>query len=34
MPGAWNHLIVPIINHLPDWLVFAAMRRIPMFHGQ
>lgn len=34
MPGAWNHLIVPIINHLPDWLVFAAMRRIPMFRGQ
>jgi len=32
MPGAWNHLIVPIINHLPDWLVFAVMRRMPMFH--
>ena len=31
MPGAWNHLIVPVINHLPDWLVFAAMRRFPMF---
>lgn len=33
MPGAWNHLIVPIINHLPDWLVFAAMRRLPMFNS-
>ncbi len=31
MPGAWNYLIVPIINHLPDWLVFAAMKRIPFF---
>ena len=34
MPGAWNHIIVPIINHLPDWLVFAVMRRMPMFNGQ
>lgn len=31
MPGAWNTIIVPIINHLPDWLVFAAMKRLPMF---
>lgn len=27
MPGGWNYLIVPIINHLPDWIVFPAMRR-------
>lgn len=31
MPGPWNHLIVPIINHLPDWIVFTAMKRLPMF---
>lgn len=31
MPGAWNHIIVPIINHLPDWVVFTAMRHFPMF---
>jgi len=34
MPGAWNRIIVPIINHLPDWLVFAVMRRMPMFQSQ
>ncbi len=28
MPGAWNYIIVPIINHLPDWVVFAAMKRL------
>jgi len=28
MPGAWNYIIVPIINHLPDWLVMLAMKRI------
>ncbi len=31
MPGAWNYIIVPIINHLPDWLIFAAMKRISFF---
>jgi len=31
MPGAWNRIIVPIINHLPDWLVIAIMRRVPLF---
>lgn len=31
MPGILNHLFVPIINHLPDWFVFAAMKRLPMF---
>lgn len=30
MPGAWNYIIVPIINHLPDWLVLTAMKRIPL----
>ncbi len=27
MPGGWNYIIVPIINHLPDWIVFPAMRK-------
>lgn len=31
MPGAWNYIIVPIINHLPDWVVFTAMRKIAVF---
>lgn len=31
MPGAWNNLIVPVINHLPDWLVFTVMHRMKMF---
>ena len=31
MPGAWNYIIVPIINHLPDWMVFTAMKFFPMF---
>jgi short-subunit dehydrogenase len=31
MPGAWNAIIVPIINHLPDWLVFAVMKRFSLF---
>ena len=30
MPGAWNYIIVPIINHLPDWLVLWAMKRLPI----
>jgi hypothetical protein len=28
MPGAWNYIIVPIINHLPDWLVLFAMKKL------
>jgi len=28
MPGAWNYIIVPIINHLPDWVVMRAMKII------
>lgn len=31
MPGVLNHLFVPIINHLPDWVVLQAMKRLPMF---
>lgn len=31
MPGPWNYIIVPIINHLPYWLVLFAMKRLPMF---
>ena len=30
MPGAWNYIIVPIINHLPDWLVLWAMKQLKM----
>ena len=30
MPGAWNYIIVPIINHLPDWLVLTAMKFIKL----
>lgn len=28
MPGAWNYVIVPIINHLPDWVVKIAMPKL------
>ncbi|MGM9830544.1 MAG: SDR family NAD(P)-dependent oxidoreductase [Paludibacteraceae bacterium] len=31
MPGLLNRLFVPVINHLPDWAVFAAMKRLPVF---
>ena len=31
MPGAWNYIIVPIINHLPDWLIKMVVNRLPMF---
>ena len=30
MPGAWNYIIVPIINHLPDRLVLTAMKFIKL----
>ena len=30
MPGAWNYIIVPIINHLPDWLVITAMKKLKL----
>ncbi len=28
MPGAWNYIIVPIINHLPDRVIKIAMPRL------
>ncbi|MCQ2345570.1 MAG: SDR family NAD(P)-dependent oxidoreductase [Paludibacteraceae bacterium] len=28
MPGGWNYIIVPIINHLPDWVIRTAMRQL------
>ena len=28
MPGAWNYIIVPIINHLPDWVVNVAQPKL------
>ena len=28
MPGAWNYIIVPIINHLPNWVVKIAMPKL------
>lgn len=31
MPGAINHLFVPMIKHLPDWLVMAIIKRISKF---
>ena len=31
MPGALNHLFVPMIKHLPDWFVFLAMKKIACF---
>ena len=31
LPGAWNFVIVPIISHLPDWLVFGVMKRLKLF---
>lgn len=32
MPGAVNHLLLPILRILPDSLVGKIMRRLPMFH--
>lgn len=31
MPGLLNHLFVPIMNHLPDWVVFLCMKRLAVF---
>jgi hypothetical protein len=31
MPGLINHLFVPIIKHLPDWFVFAVIKRLECF---
>lgn len=32
MPGWINHIAVPLINHLPDWVVFLAMKHLPQFN--
>lgn len=31
MPGFLNHLFVPIMNHLPDWVVFLCMKHLSVF---
>lgn len=31
LPGAINHLFVPLIKHLPDWIVFYAINKIKRF---
>ena len=31
MPGLINHLFVPLIKHLPDWFVFAVIKRLESF---
>lgn len=31
MPGFLNHIFVPIIKHLPDWVVFTVMKRLDSF---
>lgn len=33
MPGAINYLFFPLIKHLPDWVVFATMKRINKFQA-
>lgn len=33
MPGWINHLAVPLISHLPDRLIFFAMRRFPQYQS-
>ena len=33
LPGGINYLFVPLIKHLPDWVVFAAMKRINKFQA-
>lgn len=31
MPGWINHLFIPLIKHLPDWFVFAVIKRLKQF---
>lgn len=31
LPGWLNHLFIPIIKHLPDWLIFAVIKRLKQF---
>ena len=32
VPGFINHIAIPIINHLPDWFVLAAQKRLKVFN--
>lgn len=31
MPGWINHLFLPLLKHLPDWVVYAVIKRIKQF---
>lgn len=31
VPGFLNHIFIPLVRHLPDWFVFAAMKRLKQF---
>ena len=31
MPGCVNHLFFPLLKHLPDWVVYAVIKRIRQF---
>ena len=31
MPGWINHLFLPLLKHLPDWVVYAVIKRIRQF---
>ena len=31
LPGWINHLFIPIIKHLPDWLIFVVINRLKQF---
>ncbi len=32
VPGFINHIAIPVINHLPDWLVMAIQKRLKVFN--
>ena len=31
MPGVINHMVLPLLKHLPDWAVFLTMKYIGKF---
>lgn len=31
IPGFLNHIFIPIVKHLPDWFIFAAMKKLKYF---
>lgn len=31
MPGWINHIAVPVVKHLPDWVLFLAMKHLPQY---